>query len=392
MTPSKKPIEFSLVAGGPFHSLLGYFGLLGPDRLPTWRTALVLAMLALVPPILLDIAQTWLIADYSGWGFFRDPTVYTRYLVAIFAMVITEGFADKRIAILLNQFLHTGLIEGPAREQFRALARRADRQASRPLIEGGLLFVALTWSCLSYYYVSTISNSGWEESSNSGDPHLSWAGSAAALLSNPLFLFLVFRWLWRFLVWTILMAQISRLPLRLAAIHPDRVGGLGFMSIFPGVFIGFVFGLSCVISSSLLKSINLVPASQEFIWLVICGWVLLMVLIFLAPLFVFTVPLARTRERAVIEYGKLAHVHHRLFHDAWFSKNSGTPDIVGSNDPSFAADLNAVIETALNMRIVPLDMTAVLQILIAAVAPFAVVVASQIPLMELLKWLIGAIA
>jgi len=387
----ERSIQFSLVSGGPFHTLLTRLGLLGPDQLPTWRTAFVLALLAWSPPALVAIVQSLLYADYSGWGYFRDGTVYTRYLVAIVAMVVTERFADGRISIIVNQFLQARLLGTGARERFEAIVATADRQASRPLIEGSLLLFALAWSWLSFYFVSTVSVSGWEDWTTGGETHLSWAGTTAELISNPVFLFLVLRWFWRFLVWTVLLARISRLPLRLTAMHPDRSGGLIFLGLFPGIFAGFVFALSCVVSSSLLKSIALWTPSQQFIWLAIGGWVVLMLLVFLAPLLVFSASLFRAREQALIEYGRLAQVHHQEFHNTWVSGGRSSEELLGNPDPSSAADINACVQAALDMRFMPLDWAAVILVLIAATAPFLVVVASLIPITEVLKWLLGAV-
>jgi len=42
--------RFSLVGGGPFDALLDRFGLIGADQLPTWRAAVVMALLAWMPP------------------------------------------------------------------------------------------------------------------------------------------------------------------------------------------------------------------------------------------------------------------------------------------------------------------------------------------------------
>lgn len=253
------------------------------------------------------------------------------------------------------------------------------------------MLLALAWSWASFYYVSEISVSGWEESGSAGEAHLSWAGTIAELLSNPIFLFLVFRWFWRFLVWSVLLFRISRLPLRLMALHPDHSGGLGFLSLFPGIFTGFVFALSCVISSSLLKTMALVPTSQVFIWLVIGGWVLLIVVLVFTPLVFFSMPMIRTRENALIEYGRLAHIHHHAFHEAWTKRERHSEALLGSADPSAAADINAIVETALSMRLVPISLATILQILLAAVLPFVVVLVSLIPLAELLQWLVGAI-
>lgn len=388
---TEKFIPFSLVSGGPFHTMLARFGLLGDDRLPTWRTALVLALLAWLPPAILTLAQSLLYADYSGWDFFRDGTVYTRYLIAIVAMVITERIADGRITVLVNQFLQAQLLDPDARDKFRIIVARADRQAGWPMVEGILLLVAVVWSWLSFYYVSMASISGWEEWTNGGETYLSWAGTAAELIGNPLFLFLVLRWFWRFGVWTILLSRTAKLPLRLTAIHPDRSGGLIFLAMFPGIFGGFVFALSCVVSSSLVKSLALEAPSQLFIWFAIGGWVFLMALVFLAPLFFFSPTLYRAREQALIDYGRLAQVHHQAFHRTWISSERNSEEMLGNPDPSSVSDLNGCVQAVLDMHIVPLDWAATLQILVAATAPFLVVLASQVPLSEILKWILGAI-
>ena len=62
--------RFSLVTGGPFHSLLRRLGLTGPDQLPTWRAALLLALAAWLLPVPLLVAQSLLDAGYGGWDYF----------------------------------------------------------------------------------------------------------------------------------------------------------------------------------------------------------------------------------------------------------------------------------------------------------------------------------
>jgi hypothetical protein len=66
-------------------------------------------------------------------------------------------------------------------------------------------------------------------------------------------------------------------------------------------------------------------------------------------------------------------------------------ELLGNADPSSVADINASVQTALDMHIVPLDRTAVLQILVAAAAPFLFFLATQIPTAEIVKWIVGAI-
>ena len=48
-------------------------------------------------------------------------------------------------------------------------------------------------------------------------------------------------------------------------------------------------------------------------------------------------------------------------------------------------------QAVLDMRFIPLDWSSLIQLAVAALAPFLVVVASQIPLTEVAKWILGAI-
>jgi hypothetical protein len=64
---------------------------------------------------------------------------------------------------------------------------------------------------------------------------------------------------------------------------------------------------------------------------------------------------------------------------------------MGSPDPSSASDLNAAVEVVRQLRFVPVDLPALLQILIAAGVPLLAVVATQVPLGDLVKWLLGAV-
>lgn len=383
-----RPIPFSLVAGGPYHSALGRLGLLGPEGLPTWRTAIVLAMLVWLLPAVLAVIQATQYPAYDGWAYFRDGTVYTRYLVAIVVMVTTERFADGRISLMVNQFLQARLLQPEARDRFRVIVAKTDQLASRTEIELLLLVLALAWSWLSTYFVSTVFVGGWEELSIAGEERLSWAGMTALLVSNPVFLFLLLRWCWRFVVWTLLLIRVSRLPLQLTALHPDRAGGLNFLALFPIIFCGQVFALSCVVSASLMKSMAVLDsASEQLIWVAVAVWVVLMMLIFLAPVLTFSSAMYRVREHAILEFGRLAQIHHLEFQKKWLVKRQDPETILGSEDPSSVADLNGAVQTALEMRVVPLDWTAIILLLCASLAPFIVILLAEVPLAELLKWL-----
>jgi len=383
--------RFSLVLGGPFHTALRHLGLTGADQLPTRGAAAALALLAWLPPALLALAQARVDPSYPGWSFFGDWTVYARYLIAIWVMLATERYADHRIGLLTRHFREAQLVPDDALPAFAEALDIADRRSSSRLAEGIILVAALVWSSAVESYVVGLAGSSWEGTLVGGHVVLSWAGEAGRFVSNPLFLFLVFRWVWRFLVWTVLLFRISRLPLQLTPMHPDRSAGLGFLAIYPSIFSGFVLALSCVIASSFVKEIGLERQTSQTVWLAVGAWLSLSLVLFLGPLFVFVEPLYAARERALLEYGRLAHQHHLAFHRRWVREERSGEALVGSGDASSASDLNASVQAVREMRIVPVDRAAVAQLVVAAGVPMLAVVATQIPLLELARWLIGTI-
>lgn len=383
--------RFSLVVGGPFYALLERLRLTGRDALPTPGAALLLTGLAWLPPVALAAAQTLAHRGYSGWTIFSDPTVYTRYLIAVWMMVATERYADGRILLLIRHFRDARLLDDAVMPTFLRALARADRLSASPLAEGLILAGALLWSTLVEDYIVEQAGHSWEGTLVGNIVVLSWAGQAARFLSNPLFLFLLLRWLWRFVVWTDLLRRISRLPLRLMPLHPDRSAGLGFLTIYPTIFTGFIFALSCVIASSFLKELHLAHHDSQNVWYALGAWLAFSQLLLLGPLLVFARPIYAARERALIEYGRLASEHHLAFHRKWIEERRSGEELIGSPDASAASDLNATLVAVRQVRVLPVDRATVVQLVVAAAIPLCAVVLDLIPLGEIVRWVAGAI-
>ena len=386
------PERFSLVAGGSFHALLGRFGLLGEDRLPSYTAALGLALLAWSIPAIIVILQSLSGENYSGWDYFQDPTVYCRYLLAIVILIATERMADERVTLLIQQFRDAQILDGLNRARFAAAVRRADKRSSSQGAELTILAAAFFWSVITTRIASEFSADGWEGAlASDGDIMLSWAGDASAFTSNTLFLFLVLRWIWRFLIWASLLHTTSRLKLQIMPLHPDRCGGLGFLGIFPGIFSGVIIALSSVIAASFYKALPAIGESDQLLGLAVAGWLLLVAVIFLGPLLFFMRPLYLSRERSQLEYGRLAHGHHLEFHRKWIDRKAPGQEILGSADPSSLSDLNGSVQTVHEMRTFPIDRPALVQLLLSAGLPLLVMAALWMPVGDLLKLIMGVL-
>ena len=389
MITNSAQARFSLVAGGPFHRLLNILKLTGENRLPSKSGAFVLALLAWSLPALLLIIQTLADDTYSGRDFFSDWTVHTRYLLAIWMMLAIEPYADKRLNALVQHFRTAKLLPGSSHAAFESALRAADRRSASTFSEAVILLSVIVWSVYTAHVSLALTGTGWDGVLSGGESSLSWAGEAARFFSTPLFLFLVMRWFWRLLVWTLLLHRIARLPLQLTPLHPDRLGGLGFLSIYPSVFSGFLFALSCVVAAAMIKDLGMEERTMETVWLALGGWFLVSMALFIGPLLVFVRPLYVLREKSLLEYGRLASQHHVAFHRKWIDANHSGEELAGSDEPSAAADLNATVEIVQQIRFIPVDMPAVIQLLAAAGIPMLAVVASKVSFGELLKWFLG---
>jgi hypothetical protein len=74
---------------------------------------------------------------------------------------------------------------------------------------------------------------------------ISWAGIWILSFSLTIFQYLIFRWIWRWVIWVIYFKKIAAMPLKLNAAHPDLAGGLGFLGMPPGPFLPVTF---CIIN------------------------------------------------------------------------------------------------------------------------------------------------
>ncbi|HSG23201.1 MAG TPA: hypothetical protein VLA64_09620 [Azonexus sp.] len=387
--PGEGVVDFSLVKGGPFHRLLGYLRLTGPDRLPTTRAVIALVAVAWLPLAVLTVVQTMLENRQAGWGFFVDWTTYTRYGIAIGVMVATERYADGRLYLLLDHFSRARLVAKEGLPAYREALAKADRRSASALAEALILVVAFGWTTTVSHYAISIAGANWQGVLVGGKVLLSWAGSYEVSISSTLFLFLALRWLWRFLVWTTLLYAISRLPLRLMSHNPDRVAGLGFLTAFPSIFIGFTFAISCVVSSNMLKELAYKSHSPDTVWLAMAAWLVICVVWFVGPLLVFVGPLFLAQEKAMLELGRYATLHHLALGERLAADVSHEDEArcVVAPDFSLASNMNSIIQSVREQGMVPVNAGSVKQVILAAGIPMIPVILTLIPFLELVKWM-----
>lgn len=374
----------SLMRGGLVHSLLDRLGLLGRDALPNARTCAAVIGFAWLPMAVLAAldARNWTLQ--FGSSFFVDLGVYARLFVGMLVMLISERLTDLRINRMLASFEESGILGPESHRAFLKLLVRADRRTGSIRNESLMLLAAVVLASLSTAHNLAINPGSWLAAGDGMPGPLSPAGWWQLLVALPLFLLLVFRWLWRLVAWAVLLRGIARLPLRLVPIHPDGSGGLGFLTLFPAMFAPLVFSLSAVIASQALQEILYAGADIARLTGMAAAWLGLVLVMFVGPLLVFLGPLARLKERAIVEYGEMLTRFNRQV-EARFAADDEATRLLDPVTISAAADIAAAIDTIYGMRVIPVRLWSLGSLVAAAVLPMLAVLAVQVPFPELLR-------
>jgi hypothetical protein len=267
----------------------------------------------------------------------------------------------------------------------------ADRRTSSRLAEAVMLAAAFVIAGLIFNYGVSTDPSAWEGRVVQGEVLYSWAGLAARWVSAPLFQFLFLRWLWRFVAWSYLLFRISRMPLQLSVTHPDRMGGLSFVSLYPPVFNGLVFAISAALAAAFIRDLGVETISLQTVQILVGAWVLFAVALMVGPLLVFMPCLGALKEGAIVRYGRLAGELHREFERKWVEGEARGEDLLQSSDASAAVDTNGLVGAIWSLRVIPVEMATVISVALAAGIPMLAVLATQMPLEELAKSLVSAV-
>jgi hypothetical protein len=373
----------SLVRGGPAWKLQRRLGLLGADGFPTWAGAAKVAAFCWLPMALfasLDSRNWNLQYDHS---FFTDLEAYSRFLIAIFILIIADRTTDRRLHKLLVTFENTGIVAQESHAAFFQRIVLGDKRTSSSAAEMMLLAFSLVVTGISAYYVAHNDLEQWASSMSGFSGPLSPAGWWKVLVGAPLYFFLMFRWVWRLVVWTLLMRDIKDLPLHLVATHPDNAGGLGFLTLFPAISLPLVFSVSMVFATGVLQIILVQDGQVVDLEYAVAAWLVLVLMIFVGPLGLFTPKLIQLKERAILEYGAVISHYNRVAEQQLREDYAqGRP--VDKETISMLADIAVGVETIKSLKPVPVEFFALIPLIVSALLPLIAVAAVKLPIGSLL--------
>jgi hypothetical protein len=163
---------------------------------------------------------------------------------------------------------------------------------------------------------------------------------------------------------------------------------LGFVGDTQRMFWNVVFGISTAAAGVLANEIVYGGVALQAYAFPIAAYAAFILIVFLAPLLLFTPMLVDAKEKGVHEYGALAISHHHMFHQKWVhGENPGGDPVLGTPEISSLADLGAAYDILAEMRAVPFDPPDAVVLLLAALLPMAPLLLTIMPLESLLELL-----
>src|SRR6476646_5834685 len=296
--------DFSLVLGGPLFQIFRRAYLSGNALELLRRRVLVITMISWLPLLLVSALQGYAIGTTVRLPFLYDLDAHARFLFALPLLLVAELFVHRRMRNVVRQFLERGLIPESDRTRFDRAAASASRLRNSIVAEALLIvFVYGVGVLFLWRENAELDISSWYNPNSDGSLHPSLAGWWFALVSLPLFQFLLFRWYYRLFIWARFLWHVSRLKLDLVPTHPDRAAGLGFLSNVSYAFIPLLLAQGALLAGTMANRILYAGARVIDFKLDIIAAVVVVLLFVLGPLRVFSAQLAQAKRAGRREYG-----------------------------------------------------------------------------------------
>jgi hypothetical protein len=387
MSSSPGQTEFSIVDGGPLHRLQLRLGFMKQQAPRIARRAVIFALVAWLPLLILSAVQGVALGNVKI-PFLYDPAAYSRFLLAVPLLIVAEIVIGPRIAAATSQFITSGLVPKDHYPDFDAAI--ADGLRLRDSIVAEVIILVITYiGAFESLRIFSTNFSTWNSLVSGSDHRLTLAGYWYALVSLPIFQFLVYRWLWRAFIWYRLLWRMSKLDLQLVPTHPDRAGGLGFLGEANRLFAIFIFAYGATASGVLGREVLFEKVPVQSFQIPIAAFVVISLLLFLGPLFMFAPALLATRRKGLHEYSTLGAKLGRLYHQKWVKGINPTYEsLLSAPDNTSLANYSHDYELVDQMRIFPFEPRTVVALALAGLLPMVPLLATVMPVEEIFKLLL----
>ena len=382
-------IPISLIRGGTLYWVQEKARLIGPNKWNLSRRLPIIIAIAWLPLVALAITHGG--ASLSGdlESLLTDYRVYARVFIAIPLLVLGQITMESHFREMSRHFLDANLVRKEDLPLFQRIMQKAIRLRDAKLPE--ILILLLVFMELGYFLQSRrFPYAGW--AMKAGATTLTPAGYYSIFVAHAIFLGLLLLALWKWVIWIVVLRDLSKMDLQLDSTDGDLTAGLGFLGEVPKAFVPLVLAISAVIGATWRAQLLSDNATLSSYKLPGAFLAVLVLLIFFTPLLLFTPKLIREKKEGSLTYGSLQHLHSLQFRQKWVKeRNRHIEELLGTTDVSSLADISSSFKNVEDMSVLPFKKSAAISLLVALTIPIVPALTAEIPFKELLKNLLEAL-
>ena len=311
--------------------------------------------------------------------FIRDIATHVRFILVLPILLLARQTLNKSFNNMIRTFRETKIIDLDNEEGFQEVIKWLIKWRDSWLVD--ILLIVLVYSAFFVQQTRLISETGayapWLLYENKVTP----AGWWYLVFSLPIIQMLLYRWLFTIFLWIIFLRKISRLDLHLSALHPDGMGGLGFMKYTQLGYFPVAFAFSSLTAGALNNMLIFSETSIHDYKVFIGALFIFVLLLFILPLLVFVPLLSTVKRKYFLNYSLQAWPFARRYEKElkeFYKTEENKPD------SSWHVDMSDSFEKTANMKIVLIDKTILVAFIVAIIVPFLAVIAQEIPLRDVI--------
>ena len=355
-------------------------------RFSSRQKAALAVAIAYVPLVLLGALQGMAWGPTRAQSVFLDPAILARFLVALPILILASTACSRTVDAVARQFQDAELVTESDQRRYAAIVASANRLCKSRAATWICIGLAYAYSAFFAVQVLPMMSASWRTVGLEGHRSPSFAGWWFIAVSQPIYLVVLLRFLYRMALWWQFLWKTSRLNLQLHTVHPDGAGGLGFLGLTLFAFRVPAFAISASFAGSFATLVLIDGERVRQLEYAIVAVVLFVIGLFVYPLTAFFYrELSRARQRDVLDYWKLYGVQLRQLEKKWIRSDSAPADMLSVADFSEVIDLSSILGNAGQMHLQPFQRNEIVSLVLAASVPFLAVLALEIPLLEMLK-------
>jgi len=391
--PRAQTVSFSEHPNGIFYRLIVALQVSKPGKEGVLACVILFICLTFLPLVLLASFNSAVFTGVVEIPLLQDYATLTRFLIVGPIILSAELLIKPVMSKVAQQFVECKVIDEAQVSAYETVVHDSFRLRDSLMAEILLLVLAFVFSIAGAQVVVFSHLSNWQAVVINHDQVLTWAGYWNLFVSQPLFKFVLFDWIYEYILWVVFLARVARFKLNIVASHPDGAGGLGFISIGQSHYCLTAFALSAALAGVIAQYIMFNKAPLHSFMDMGIVWILFMLVVFLGPLLIFSPALYAAKREALFKYGKLAQECAMRFEKKWLSDDPTLEpgSLIEASDASVLADFNSDFQQIRSMRTIVCSKNLAFGFALVSALPAIPLVLSVMPVDDLIAAALKAV-